>query len=162
MSAPGLLFARMPLAQQQQFLAFALQYSNEPLRSLDELAGSTLRIEYTLPGRFQWGDPTTWGYTRWVVPLEPGPQGKRVPRLAVQERTREAAIQALRRIDPQIRETLLQWARRDDPRVDAAPPDDAAQIFPTRLNLTFVYIPGDTNARGIHVIDSGSNFSHAF
>jgi hypothetical protein len=160
MSAAGLLFARMPLAQQQQFLAFALQYSNEPLRSLDDLAGSTLRIEYTLPGRFQWGDPTTWGYTRWVVPLEPGPQGKRVPRPTVQERTREAAVQALRRIDPQIRETLLQWARRGDPRVDAAPPDDPAQIFPTRLNLTFVYIPGDTNARGIHVIDPDSNFSH--
>jgi hypothetical protein len=156
----GLPFARMPLAQQQQFITFALEYADDPLQSLDDLAGSTLRVEYTLPGRFQWGAPTAWGYTRWVVPLEAGPRGKRVLRPPVQERTREAAVEALHRIDPKIREALLQSMRRGDPRVDAAPPDDEAQIVPTRLNLTVLYVPGDTNARTIHVICPDYDFVH--
>jgi hypothetical protein len=156
----GLPFTKMPLAQQQQFIAIALEYDDGPLQSLDELAGSTLRVEYTLPGRFQWGDPNAWGYTRWVVPLEAGSRGKRVLRPPVQERTREAAVASLRRIDPKIRETLLQLMRRSDPRLEAVPPEDEAQIFPTRLNLTVMYMPGDTNARGLHVIDLGSDYEH--
>jgi hypothetical protein len=95
-----------------------------------------------------------------VVPLETGPRGKRVLRPPVQERTREAAVEALRRIDPKIRETLLQSMRQSDPRLDAAPPDDEAQIFPTRLNLTVLYMPGDTNARPIHVISTHYDFVH--
>jgi hypothetical protein len=160
LSPVGLPFARMPLAQQQQFISFALEYDDDSLQSLDELAGSTLRVEYTLPGRFQWGNAPSWGYTRWVVPLEAGPRGKRVLRPPVQERTREAAVEALRRIDPKIRETLLQLMRRGDPHVDAAPPNDEAQIAPTRLNLTLLYMPGDTNARSIHVICPDYDFVH--
>src|SRR2546421_4372807 len=119
-SATGLSFSRMTLAQQQQFLAFGL--GGGPLQSLDELAGAALRVEYTQPGAFQWGEPGWSGYyTRWVVPLEPGPQGRRVPRPPVRARTREATLQAVRRIDPPLREALLQAVRRADPRVEATP-----------------------------------------
>jgi hypothetical protein len=69
----------------------------------------------------------------------------------VQERTREATVQALRRVDPQIREAVLQTMRRIDPRLQAAPPDEETQIFPTRLSLAVVYIPGGAPARFIHV-----------
>jgi hypothetical protein len=75
----------------------------------------------------------------------------------VRERTREAAVQAVRRVDPQIREALLQTMRRHDPRLQAAPPDEEAQIFPTRLSLVVVYIPGASNPRRIYVLSEGSN-----
>jgi hypothetical protein len=161
MSDAGLPLAKMPLAQQQQFITFALGLSETPLQSLEELAGSTLRVEYTLPGGFQWGNPAGAGYTQWVVPLGPGPQSKRVPRPPVKERTREAVVQALRRVDPGIREKVLQLVRQADPRLKAVPPSEEEQIFPTRLNLTVIYIPGDTSARTIRVIDPGNDLALA-
>jgi hypothetical protein len=78
----------------------------------------------------------------------------------VRERTREAALQALRRVDPQVREALVQAIRRADPRVDATPPVDEAQIFPTGLNLKIVYVPGATNARPIQVITTLGEIRH--
>jgi hypothetical protein len=35
------------------------------------------------------------------------------------------------------------------------------QIFPIRLNLTIIYIPGDTSARPIRVIDPDNNLALA-
>jgi hypothetical protein len=158
----GLLFTRMPLGQQQRFIALALGSGGDGLQSLEELAGSALRVEYTRPGGFQWGEaghPGQGHYTRWVIPLEPGPQGRRVLRPIVQERTREAAVQAVRRIDPGLREALLEAVRRADPRLEASSfVVEEAQIYPTRLDLCFVYMPGATNARGIQLQTSFASY----
>jgi hypothetical protein len=161
-SPAGLLFTRMPLAQQQRFIALALGSGGEGLQSFEELAGSALRVEYTRPGGFQWGEaghPCQGHYTRWVIPLEPGPQGRRVLRPIVQQRTREAALQAVRRVDPDLRQALLEEVRRADPRLEASPSVvEEDQIYPTRLDLCFVYMPGATNARSIRLQTSFANY----
>jgi hypothetical protein len=132
----------------------------EPLQSLDELAGATLRVDYTPSGWFQLGEPGALdAYRRWVVPLEPGPQGRRALVPPVRGRTREAALQALLQIDPQIREALLRSWRRADPRAEAAPPAWEAQIHPTRLDLTVIYIPGTSNSRPISWMQPGQQLS---
>jgi hypothetical protein len=157
LGAGGLTFTKMSLAQQQQFITFALQHSSHPLQSLDELTGATLRVDYSLPGGYQWGDPTNASYTQWVVPIEPGPQGKRVPRPPVRGKTRQEALQALRQVDPQLRQAVWQAMHHSDPRLPAAPPSDAEQIFPTQLRLAIVYIPSGTNARDIRVLYRENN-----
>jgi hypothetical protein len=110
-------------------------------------------VAYTRPGGFQWGEaghPAEGHYTRWVIPLEPGPQGRRVLRPIIQAPTREATLQAVRRIDASLREALLAAVRRADPRLEASPyVVEEGQIHPTRLDLCFVYMPGATNARWI-------------
>jgi hypothetical protein len=150
MSANGLAFTKMSLPQQQQFMTLGLP-TEEPLQSLEELAGAVLRVDYTVPGWFQWGDPDQLNLTRWVVPLEPIPGGQRVPRQPVRERTRQAALAAVRRIDPKHLEALAQEWQRQDPRAAATPPTDESQIFPTKLSLTIIYVPGSSNARSIYV-----------
>src|SRR5260370_42499353 len=70
MSSSGLPLTRMSLAQQQQFLSLALVPDGEPLQSLEELAGATLRGDYSLPGWFQWGDPGR--RVTWVMGVVPG------------------------------------------------------------------------------------------
>jgi hypothetical protein len=118
----------MSLTQQQQFIAFAVL--GEPLRSLEELGGAALRVDYTQPGWFRWapGGPT---YRGWVMLAEPGREGRRSFRPLVRERTPEAALQAVRRIDPQA---------------------DPAQIVSTGLDLAIVYLPGTSNRRPIHAL----------
>jgi RNA polymerase sigma-70 factor (ECF subfamily) len=142
----GLPFARMSLAQQQQYIAFALKFG-APLQSLDELAGATLRVRYTQPGWFEWRPPGPW-WLRYVVALEPG---KRLPLPQIRERSREAALQALRGIDPQIREAVLQAIHRADPLADTASMDEAAQIVPTGMELEIISIPDSTNNRSLSV-----------
>jgi hypothetical protein len=159
MSSEGLPFTKMTLAQQQQFIARGV--IGDPLQSLEELEGAAFRIDYTQPGWFQWGAPGWSGYaTRWVIPLGPGREGRRTLRPSVRERTREAALADVHRIDQPLRQALLEAVRRIDPRI---PPDlerfDAEQIFPTRLDLTFVYVPGATNARAIFMLVAGSRSS---
>jgi hypothetical protein len=145
----------MPLAQQQRFLSIGLDADDEPLESLDELAGATLRVDYSQPGWFQWGDPRHPGggvFTRWVVPLEPGRRGRRVPRPAVRARTKEAVLEAVRLLDPQLRQALLEGTRRADSRLPAAQSAvEEEQIFPSQLDLTFVFIPGATSPRSIRI-----------
>jgi hypothetical protein len=104
----GLAFAQMSLAQQQQFIALPAQN----IQSLAELTGATLRVGYTHPGEFQWAVPEASADLpgRGAIGLSP-----------VHERTREAALQAARRIDPQA---------------------DPAQITSTELALTIVYTLG--------------------
>jgi hypothetical protein len=68
----------------------------------------------------------------------------------VRERTREATLQAVRRVDPELRQALLAAACRADPRLPAElHVVEEDQIVPTRLDLAFVYIPGSTNARAL-------------
>jgi hypothetical protein len=147
LSPGGLAFARMSLAQQQKFIGFALQFGSTPLQSLDELAGATLRVKYTQPGSFEWRPPGPW-WLRYVVPLEPG---KRVPLPPIREKTREAALASLRRVDSQIREAILQACRRADPRADPSSWDEADQIVPTTRELAIIYTPDSTNKRPLRV-----------
>jgi hypothetical protein len=151
-SADGLLFTRMPLAQQQRFMAMGMR--GAPLQSVDELARATLRVSYTQPGSYQWGEPGWCGfYTRWVIPMGPEHQDTRVPRPPVVAPTREAALAAVRQIDPKMREALWQAVRRADSRLDGSPEAfEVQQIFPTERDLWFIYIPGGTNMRPIYVV----------
>ena len=121
-SPTGLPFARLSLAQQQAYLSFFLRPGASQLPSGEELAGSTLRVDYSLPGAFQWSRPET-GWRRFLPPL-------------VRERTREAALQAARRIDPQVAED---------------------QITPTSLNLSFLYLPGGPNTGYMRIVQIGNS-----
>jgi hypothetical protein len=157
-SPTGLRFLRMPLAQQQRFMQLAFHPEAPPLQSLEELSDATLRVEYTQPGQFQWGDPGMYySWTRWVVPIEPGRDGRRVVRPPVQERTREAALQALLRLDPRVRQAALHTHVPPGVALDPTErtPPLEAQIFPTELSLTFVYIPSTANARRIRISHDG-------
>jgi hypothetical protein len=121
-SAEGLPFAQMSLAQQQGFLALALGPHADRLKSgLEDLAGAALRVDYTLPGGFQWARPEAPGAPRWQTLLPS----------TVRERTREAALTAAHRIDPQIAD---------------------AQIVPTELAITVFYTLGGANGRVAPVV----------
>jgi RNA polymerase sigma-70 factor, ECF subfamily len=148
MSAEGLPFTKMSLAQQQGFLSRALQ--GDPLQSLDELAGATLRVDYTQPGYYQWIRTGDFSARRWVVPVEPGPKGRRVLMPPVRERTPEEALQAARRAFPPVTEAMLEYHRTSMPDVTAEKLlPQPEQIAPTELDLVVIYIPGTSNA---HVI----------
>ena len=129
-SSVGLAFMRLTLAQQQQFIGLALWPDDSPIESPTEIDGAALRVDYTQPGWFQhvvaegnWAD--------WVTILEPGPRGRRAIRPPVRERTRAAAFQAARQIDPDASE---------------------AQIQPTERHLRVLYLPGVSNRRAIHLV----------
>src|SRR5947199_6700292 len=48
--------------------------------SLEELAGASMRVDYSQPGEFQWGNPDLeWHWSRWVIILEHGRQGRWAP-----------------------------------------------------------------------------------
>jgi len=145
----GLAFTRMSLAQQQQFISLGVGVGGAPVQSLDELAGSTLRVDYTQPGWFEWKVPGPY-WSQWVARLEPGPMGRRMPRPAVRERTREGALAALRRLDPQLRETVPVETSEGNLR-------EEAQIVPTELRLAIIYILGASNARPVHLLFGSNN-----
>jgi hypothetical protein len=77
----------------------------------------------------------------------------------VVERTKEAALAAVRRVGPKLREALAQEWARQDPRAAASPPPEEAQIFPTKLILAIIYIPGRSNRRSPYVWIGGSNIT---
>jgi Putative zinc-finger len=148
MTSAGLSFTRMTLAQQQEFIdrtvgsrAILIQ-EGEGLRSLEDLAGATLRVDYSQPGWYEWRPPVD--SLRWIVPAGPPPDGRWLLPPIVRERTREAALQALRRVEPQIREAVWQAVLRADPGNEPTPPGEEAQIVPTNLELTTLYVPGTT------------------
>jgi RNA polymerase sigma-70 factor (ECF subfamily) len=141
-SSHGLLFTKMTPAQQQAF--FSRQLPGQPeLHSLEQLAGTALRVDYTQPGWFEW--QPDWSL-RWAVRSASGREGKWLSVPAVRERTREAALEALRRLDPQIRAavraTVQGWVERGALPLTTALPSEEAQIVPTRLDLATIYIPG--------------------
>jgi hypothetical protein len=151
-SATGLPFTRMSLSQQQGFLFRALRNEVKLSESLEELAGATLRVDYTQPGWYQWGKYGDFSPTRWVVRVEPGPKGRRVLMPPVRERTREAALREAGRLFPPVTDAMLQAYRRDVPDLtaDHLVPQEA-QIVPTELDLVIVYIPGTSSgAPSIH------------
>jgi Sigma-70, region 4 len=167
MSATGLEFARMPLAQQQEFLRLALNPDASPLQSLDELVGAALRVDYTQPGWFQWGDVNRVEAVRWVIPIQEEGARPDVPternvrartpvrrllRPPIRERTLEATLQAVRRVAPQIREALLKRLCWENPQLQAASHEvEEDQIFSTRLQLILVFIPGTQSDRQLYV-----------
>jgi hypothetical protein len=147
-SAAGLPFGKMSLTQQQGFLSQAIK--GEPIHSWDELAGATLRVDYTQPGAFQW--QKTGGFTpsRWVVRVEPGPAGRRILMPPIRERTREAALAAARRAFPPVTPALLAALHQTDTQIEADQIlPQPGQIFPTEMDLVVVYIPGVVTERGI-------------
>jgi hypothetical protein len=147
-SAEGLPFGKMTLAQQQGFLSRAI--NGEPLRSFDELAGATLRVDYTQPGAFQWHQPGGFSSTRWAVRVEPGAASQRVLIPPIRERTREAALAAARRAFPPVTPALLEARRQSEPTIDASQIiPQPNEIFPTELDLVIVYIPGTATERGL-------------
>jgi hypothetical protein len=138
----------MSLAQQQGFLARRwppkLVGTDTPnpatLPSLEELSGAVLRVDYRQPGWYEWRPPGPY-LLRWLVPVDPGPHARLIPRPLVRERTREAALRALRRVDPQVRAAVIAAAGRSDPRLMTALASDESQIVPTDLNVTLIYLP---------------------
>jgi hypothetical protein len=119
-TAQGLPFTRMTLAQQQGFISLGLtsdafnSEADRPSAGLEALSNAMLRIDYTLPDGFQWVKPEQPGAPSWQA-LLPSP---------ARERTRDAALLAARRIDPQV---------------------DVAQIAPTELGLTLFYTMGSAD-----------------
>jgi hypothetical protein len=60
-------------------------------------------------------------------------------------------------VDRSLREALLQAVNRTVPGVGSdLQAFDAAQIFPSRLDLVYVFVPGATNARPIYVMDTAT------
>jgi len=92
-SSAGLPFVRLSLGQQQRFIAVALPFGEE-LRSLRELETASLRVAYTQPGEFEWRMPGPPAWLGW----QPSP---------ARARTREAALQAARRLDPAASDTQI-------------------------------------------------------
>jgi hypothetical protein len=90
-SATGLPFTRMSLVQQQQFVSLALGTQADRLPSLRALEHAAMRVDYVLPGGFEWKAPVKPDSPIWST-LVPSP---------VRERSPEAALRAARRIDPQ-------------------------------------------------------------
>jgi hypothetical protein len=149
----GLLLSRMSLTQQQGFISRLR--SPSPIGSLEELAGATLRVEYTQPGWFTWRMPGHWT-RRWVFPLEPGSRGRRALMPSIRERTRDAALREALRLAPQPSEAVLSLMRRTDPQFDPSqlvPQPD--QIVATDLDLNIAYIPGTVNKHW--VVQQGTN-----
>jgi hypothetical protein len=95
--AAGLAFAQMSLSQQQGFIGLAFGPHTDGLQSLGDLAGASLQADYSPPGRFEWA---TW---KWP----PSPRWLAFRRPPVRERTREAALEAARQIDPQVDATQI-------------------------------------------------------
>jgi RNA polymerase sigma-70 factor, ECF subfamily len=144
MSPAGLPFVKMSLVQQQGFLALGLRPAVR-LGSLEDLAGAVLRVDYRQPGWFAWQPPGPF-WLQWIVPLEPGKQGRRALSPPVRGRTREAALQSLHQLDPQIREAVQQVAARSTVQgQERQPGHEDAQIVSTELDLVFAYMPGATN-----------------
>jgi anti-sigma factor RsiW len=127
-SAEGLAFPRMSLAQQQAFLALGVGAHAERLQPEPaDLAGATLQVDYTVPGWFHWAGQAPPGSTLL----------RHAPRLSrVRGRTREAALQAARQIDPQIAET---------------------QIVPTDLDARVIYTLGSDKRVNRRVFRANAN-----
>jgi hypothetical protein len=125
---------------------------------LEELEGATLRVDYMVPGGFQWKVPGP-PWLQWTVLLTPEPTGRRVLLPPIRARTREAALAAARRLDPRLREAIIQALRRSDPRSPASMTVDESEIIPTRAELTIVYIPGLTNRRPLRILRSGQDLT---
>jgi hypothetical protein len=127
-SATGLAFGRMSLAQQQRYIALAFGSRTDDLQSLQELSGATLRLAYTQPGGFEWRVPGPPGWRE----MQPSP---------VRERNRVAALQAARRLHPQV---------------------EAAEIVPTELAVELLYACSQQLGGYVNVIRTTSEGSGGY
>jgi hypothetical protein len=112
MSPGGLALTRMSLSQQERFIALPLAGYLQAMESLEEVMGTTLHVAYTQPGGFG------------MKPFD-GPWTGASELALVHEPTREAALQAVHRIAPQVTE---------------------GQIVPSELAVTIVYERGTPQA----------------
>jgi RNA polymerase sigma-70 factor, ECF subfamily len=124
--APGLRFTELALPHQQQFIALALGDGDDahPEDSLEALTTATVQIDYSRAGQFEWQLPKK-------------PRGAPGPLSPVRAATRDAALVAARRLDPEA---------------------DLSQIQPTRLEITLLYrwgTPQDKRAFQIHTTGPG-------
>jgi hypothetical protein len=101
LSPTGLPFARLSLAQQQEFISFAfIRYTMEPANvKLEDLGNALLRIEYAQPVGFE-----------WRMPSRPGHDPDELFR--VHGQTREAALAAALQVDPQATPAQIMPAER--------------------------------------------------
>jgi hypothetical protein len=127
----GLAFAGMTLAQQQKFIALGLGRQAERAGAgLEDLAGAALYVDYSMPGYFEWTVPE---------PPEGGARRRRAFRPPVREQSRAAALEAARRLDPQVSE---------------------AQIVPTALQMKLRYaLGGSQGSRGMEITARPGSFS---
>jgi hypothetical protein len=114
-STAGLPFRQMSLPQQQRFLQLSLDSSSVRLESLEELSDGGLQAEYLPPVGFQ---------LQLLKTGDAFERGLDAPR--ARGLTREAALEAARRIDPNV---------------------TSAQIVPAEMSVTFTYRLGGPNAR---------------
>src|SRR5262249_46531572 len=89
----GLLFSQLSLVQQQGLIA----HLGDRLHSLEEVAGASVRVEYSQPGAFRWPSGAM------PPPGQPGLFGL----AQVQEPTRDAVLAAARRLDAQASDTQI-------------------------------------------------------
>jgi hypothetical protein len=154
-SATGLPLQQMTLAQQQQFIALAFEHDDQPLQSLAELEGAALRVDYSVPGEYEWSPPGLWWFDRAV----PVGAGKRALRPPARGRTRDEALKAARRIEPAVLAAMLDEVRKLNPAIDAeqmAP--QTWQIVPTALDLTVVYMPSASLGRSLYSVRASDDF----
>ena len=128
-SAEGLALDDLSPAQ-QQFLVHLLGAEKDPdwESFLAALRGITLRVDYTLPGWYEWRAPEDRVGPGWA-PLRPA---------RIRERTLAAALQAVRRCDPNVTE---------------------AEITPTNLNVTFIYTRRDGESLSVHGFGRNGHWS---
>src|SRR5262249_39252390 len=119
--------------------------------SLEDLAGARLRVDYTQPGWYEWRMPGLASFYHampFAVPVE---QDQRLHFLSVPhvcERTREAAVAAVSRIEPRIRQALLLYVHSVNPQFEETQAGPlASQIRPTRLGLAVAYVGGTSSRR---------------
>jgi hypothetical protein len=114
----GLSFTKLSLPQQQQFIALAAPPREKEPVTLEEIARATLSLAYTQPGAYEWRPP---GPPAWHS-LAPS---------AAQAPTREAALLAARRLDPQVQ---------------------ADKIVPTELAVSMLYRCGSQPRAQLRVL----------
>jgi hypothetical protein len=124
-SADGLPFRQMSLAQQQQFLSFVLNSATHTTGILEEISAGGLQVDYLPPVGFQ---------LQWPSTGDAFERGLDAPR--VRGKSREEALQAARRLDPNVTE---------------------AQIVPAVATVTFTYRLGGANARFTPMIAHGDD-----
>jgi hypothetical protein len=116
----GLAFTKMTLAQQQQFIALLSSgpggrppggQPGGPAPTLEELAGTALRVDYAQAGSYEWRRPQGDQPAVSVREARGGRPSLPLPAMfepaPVRERTREAALQAARRVDPGATEAQI-------------------------------------------------------
>jgi anti-sigma factor RsiW len=153
MSPAGLAFTRMSLAQQQQFLALGMGPNANP--SLDELAGASLHVEYLQPGAFRWtptesAEPAGSGpRAKTFGARGPGRSGapssgvRLLESQALQGSNAWRWLPGLSPVMAPTRQAALLAARRLDPQAQPS------QIMPTDLAVTLVYVWGSPKTGGM-------------